>query len=158
MSATEAVAFKIWQTMIYKCCSKAIPKSIRVGSVVDDSFKDFSKFYAWFQKQPCHEFPSVYLSHDLLFPENKVYTPNACVLLPKEVHDTLRDADFKWQTVEAMQPTNPGPVPMVQIGEMAKINRTALEVKVRHMALKYRNSLDSRAYNALMNYKVTISS
>lgn len=76
-----------WLSVIRRCYSQTYLKKYPAykGCSVDQRWKKLSSFIAWMKIQPEHD---LWVSHnyqvdkDFLFPNERVYGPDTCVLLP----------------------------------------------------------------------------
>lgn len=72
-----------WHGMIRRCYSRKLHQrhSTYSGCSVCEEWKTLSKFKEWFDQQPLERY-SWDLDKDLLLPDNKVYSPETCILVP----------------------------------------------------------------------------
>jgi hypothetical protein len=160
MSAQEEVAYKLWREMINITCSKDIPKEVRRKNVVSSAFKDYKTFYRWYRHQPCSQLSQVYLNHKLLYPDNRVYSADTCVLLPKELHDILVQSRITWAEFEAFETGDEElgyAVPAEKVASAFKAAKAIAERDIRAVAEKYASVLDERAYVALVAYRIVLT-
>jgi len=76
-----------WKSMLnrvlYRC------KSQYVGCDVSEEFRCFENFYWWYKKNEQVEGYNYELDKDLFCMDSKLYSPETCCLLPKELHNKL---------------------------------------------------------------------
>lgn len=71
-----------WRDMLGRCYSKTTYRTYE-GCTVCDDWRLFSKFKAWMEAQ---DWEGKELDKDLLIQGNKVYSPDTCVFVSKEVN------------------------------------------------------------------------
>lgn len=88
--------YAIWSGMLYRCYSEDFHKKQPTYAVcyVDKAWLKFSVFKDWMSKQPFIDSwlsgdGDLQLDKDILFEENKCYSQNTCVLIPKYVNTAL---------------------------------------------------------------------
>lgn len=76
--------YRKWTNMLKRCYDQNYhqKRPTYLGCTVCDEWKSLSKFKEWFDQQPL-ERQSWCLDKDLLFTENKVYSPETCILVPQ---------------------------------------------------------------------------
>lgn len=82
--------YKTWQSMLARCYSKSYQakKPTYVGCTVCDEWLVFSNFRAWMQNQ---DWQGKQLDKDLLFQDNKIYSPNTCVFVTHITNSFVKD-------------------------------------------------------------------
>ena len=171
--------YELWQSMLKRCYSDTSKKRnpTYIGCEVSDNFKSYEYFYEWCHKQIGFGVDGngnpFQLDKDLLIKGNKVYNENTCIFIPQEINSLLikstasrgehligvywskRDKAFKAQV-------NKGKGKQKHLGyfktEVEAFNtyKTAKEAFIKEQAEKWKDRIDERAYNALMNYEVMI--
>lgn len=72
-----------WKNMLSRCYDQKLHQKhpTYVGCSVCEEWKSLSKFKEWLDQQPLerHSWP---LDKDILFTDNKVYSPETCILVP----------------------------------------------------------------------------
>ena len=171
--------YELWQSMLRRCYSDTYQKKkpTYVGCEVSENFKSYEYFYEWCNKQigfgndgngnPFH------LDKDLLIKGNKVYDENTCVFIPSEINSLLTKNTASrgehligvyWdKTANAfVARVNKNKGKQEKLGsfntEIEAFNayKKAKEAFVKEQANKWKDKIDERAYNALMNYTVDI--
>lgn len=156
--------------------TKGTADSVRNPSYegVTNRFTDFQEFADWCQTQVGYAC-GYHLDKDLLCAESKGYSKDTCVFLPPEVNTLLikRDRDrgefplgvclhkqtgkFFSQCAENSggRQTYLGLHDTVECAFLAY--KVVKEAFIKQQANKWRDQIDPRAYNALMNYEVLIT-
>lgn len=82
--------YHVWSNMLYRCyCPESFSKHpTYVGCSVSDGWLNFQAFAEWYVGQPTYG-KGFQLDKDLTVLGNKVYSPDACRLIPKEVNCLL---------------------------------------------------------------------
>ena len=80
-------AYKAWSNMIERCYSPEFHKRqpAYIGCTVADEWHDYQVFAKWFSD---HEYSGLgyQLDKDLLYRGNKVYSPDTCCFVPRELN------------------------------------------------------------------------
>ena len=160
--------YTLWTNMLDRAYSikyhKVCPTYI--GCSVSDNFKSYSYFFKWCQVQIGFGCIDYHLDKDLLSIGNKDYNENTCIFIPREVNLMLR--------------TNKANRGLLPIGVTQKRNKfqsackekhlgtfdtpelafiaykTFKEAHIKELAEKYKDTIDHRAYQALLKYEVSI--
>ena len=171
--------YDLWYSMLRRCYSDTSKKKYPtyVGCEVGDNFKSYEYFYEWCHKQVGFDNDGngnpFQLDKDLLVKGNKVYSESTCVFLPVEINSLLTKRTASrgeyligvyWsKTANAFVARvckNKGK--QEYLGsfntEIEAFNayKTAKESFVKEQAEKWKDKIDPRAYNALMDYEVSI--
>ena len=167
--------YMLWCSMLQRCYSTTLKKKRPTyeGCEVSENFKSFEYFYEWCQKQIGFDNEDWHLDKDLLMEGNKVYSENICVFIPSEINSLLtkrtasrgnhligvcwckRDKAF-------IARVNKNKGRSEYLGsfntEIEAFNayKVAKESFIKEQAEKWKDKIDERAYNALMNYEVSI--
>ena len=171
--------YALWCDMLRRCYSDTYQKKYPTyeGCEVSDNFKYYEYFYEW-----CHSQIGFgndgngnpfQLDKDLLTKGNKVYSEYTCVFIPAEINKLLVKSDKKrgkhpigvyWckkgKAFKAQVSRNKGE--SEHLGsyktEIEAFNayKQAKESFIKEQANKWKDNIDIRAYDALMNYTVNI--
>ena len=171
--------YDLWQNMLRRCYSEKYQKKQPTyeGCEVSDNFKSYEYFYEWCNNQVGFDNKGngnpFQLDKDLLIKGNKVYSEDSCVFIPQEINSLLikreasrgeyligvswhkRDKAFKAQV-------NKNKGKREHLGyfktEIEAFNayKEAKESFIKEQAEKWKDKIDIRAYNALMNYEIDI--
>ena len=170
-------AYKNWVRVLNRCYNEnqRHKHSTYSGCTVSEFFLTYTNFRAWYVKQKNWDNPDFVLDKDLLSPkDNKVYSEETCVFLPKEVNSLLT-------TTKASRGDLPLGVCKPHKGktgfracickngknhelgyydneiEAFLVYKAVRENYLKEKADKWKDFLDVKAYNALMNYQVEIT-
>lgn len=157
-----------WRGMLRRCYCPVHQKSKPAyhGCTVSEEFLVFQHFAGWANAQPGYGKEGWQLDKDLLAPGNTVYGKDTCVFLPASVNNSLvisRRGDLP-PGVEKHGPSfraywglegkryKRGPFETTE--EAFNAYRVGKEAALKVVAEKYKDELDSRAYQALQTYDV----
>ena len=135
-------------------------------------FLVLSDFCDWCQNQIGFNQPNFELDKDLLAKGNKEYHPDKCVFIPKEINSFLRTSSkskgdlpigvckvksggFRAQLRNGAGKKHLGTFSTPELAFQAY--KVAKEQVIKDMANKWKDQIDPRAYDALMNCQVEIT-
>ena len=167
--------YALWCDMLRRCYSDNSKKKRPTyeGCKVSENFKSFEYFYEWCHKQVGFGNEGWHLDKDLLIKGNKVYSEDSCVFIPKEINLVLTKCvtsrgkyligvcwcNTKKAFISQVR-KNKGKSERLGIfkTEIEAFNayKKAKESFVKEQADKWKDQIDERAYEALMNYEVDI--
>ena len=164
-------AYSSWNHMIERCYSvkKHKERPTYIGCTVHSHWHDFQNFAEWYYAQDyCDE--GYHLDKDLLFPNNKVYSPDFCCLVPNEINnliieyssnmgENLRGAIWDKSvgkyisriTIDG-KGKRLGTFDCAQ--EAHQAYKVAKELYVKEKALQWRDRIAPNVFNALMNWQL----
>ena len=168
--------YTLWKNMLQRCYSEVYKKQQPTyeGCEVSDNFKCYEYFYEWCYSQIGFDNEGWHLDKDLLIKGNKVYSESTCVFLPQEINNILTKSassrgehliGVSWnKTNKAFKARiNKNKGKSEHLGyfktEIEAFNtyKVAKESFVKEQAEKWKDKIDDRAYEALMNYTVEIT-
>jgi len=169
--------YQLWLNMLKRCTAKLQTEyPTYVGTTCSENFKSYTFFYEWCQEQVgfglvdeggnCWQ-----LDKDILVKCNKIYSEDTCVFVPRRVNMLLVKRDAKRGKypigVHLDKPTgrfvaqhSGGKGKQKNLGyfntpqEAFLAYKTFKEALIKEVANEYKEQLDSRVYEALMNYEV----
>ena len=159
-------SYKTWAYILKDCAN---PKT---RSKIGD-FKSYKTFYDWHKSQIGYN-SNYRISKDLLDKSNNELSSKKCVLVPLEVSRFLRKkgtrGDLPMGVVKMPSGTGFRYIARASFKNSRKslgmrstpqeafeLYKAAKEAEARRLAEKYRDQIDPRAYEALLNYKVEIT-
>ena len=173
--------YELWRSMLKRCYSYTSKKRCPTyeGCEVSNKFKSYEYFYEWCNKQigfdvSGFDVSGFELDKDLLMKGNKVYSEDTCVFIPAEINLLLVKSTASrgkhligvyWsKTANAfIAQVNKNKGKSEHLGyfntEIEAFNayKQAKESFVKEQANKWKDKIDDRAYEALMNYAVEIT-
>ena len=167
--------YRLWNNMLKRCysvgCQKVRPTYIDCS--VSENFRYLQYFKEWCNNQI--GFNSVdekgkpfALDKDILVKGNRVYNEDVCVFVPQEVNllFTKRDksrgeypigVSFHKSRGMLTATLNNKYLGYFNTAEQAfQVYKTAKEAYIKEVANKWKDKIDLRVYNTLMNYEVNI--
>ena len=179
INGVQTKEYKLWQSMLERCYSDSLKKKYPTykGCEVSDNFRSYEYFYEWCHKQVGFDNDGngnpFHLDKDLLIKGNKVYSETTCVFLPQEINLLLiKSTASRGQHLIGVSWCNTNKAFVARVRknkgkrehlgsfntEIEAFNayKVAKEAFVKEQANKWKNKIDPRTYNALMNYEVDI--
>ena len=175
INGVQTKEYVLWCHMLTRCYSDVYKKKRPTyeGCEVGDNFKSYEYFYEWCHKQIGFGNSGWHLDKDLLVKGNKIYSEDSCIFIPSEINTLLvkREASrgehligVSWHKTRkvfvAMVNKNKGKPEYLGLfnTEIEAFNtyKEAKESFIKEQAEKWKDEIDDRAYNALMNYQVEI--
>ena len=174
VNGVQTKEYDLWKGMLRRCYSDSFKKGCPTyeGCEVSENFEYYEYFYEWCHKQIGFYNEGWQLDKDLLVKGNKVYSENTCVLLPSDINALLVKSDKtrgkfligvtfhkKLNKFSAQCNTHLAK----HIGyfdtevEAFEAYKQAKENHLKEVAEKWKDRIDIKAYNALMNYQVEIT-
>ena len=174
INGVQTKEYVLWKHMLERCYSDTYKKKQPTyeGCEVSDKFKSYTYFYEWCNKQIGFDNEGWQLDKDLLTKGNKVYNENVCVFLPQEINSLLTKSTASrgkhligvcWYKKDKafVARVNKNKGGSEYLGsfktelEAFKAYKKAKESFIKEQANKWKDRIDERAYNALMNYEVS---
>ena len=168
--------YQLWKDMLKRCYGEKrhLRHPTYKDCEVSDNFKYYEYFYEWCNKQIGFGNEYWQLDKDLLVKGNKVYSENTCVFIPKEINLVLvKRTALRGEHLIGVHWHNASKAFVAQInkneGKQEKLGSFKTEIEafnaykqakesfIKEQAEKWKNKIDIRAYNALINYTVEIT-
>lgn len=171
INGKQTESYRKWFNVLNRCYSEKYLLKFPTynGCSVCDEWKNFQIFAKWFDKNNIPEFD---LDKDLLMKNNKIYSPQTCCFLPKEINSLLltrkkvRGVLYIGVTYHKKNKKYVASLTIdgkrTHLGyfnteESAfKVYKEAKEDNIKRMANKYKNTITDEAYIALIDYQVEI--
>ena len=167
--------YMLWTNMLERCYSDTYKKKRPTykDCEVSENFKSYEYFYEWCQNQVGFANEGWHLDKDLLIKGNKVYSEHFCIFIPQEINSLLvKRKALRGEYLIGVYWHNKGKAFVAQVNknkgkpehlgyfntELEAYNayKQAKEAFVKEQANEWKDKIDIRAYNALMNYEVNI--
>ena len=166
--------YSVWNNIRLRCynlnCRGSLPTY--EGCTMSEDFLVFSKFKEWYNNQIGCEQDGWHVDKDLLFKGNKVYSAETCVLLPPEINSAIvvhnRGSNNLPMGVTYNR-TKTRYRAMIQrkggreyLGtydtpeEAFYAYKPVKEAYIKSIAEKWKDKIDPRAYQALMNWTIEV--
>lgn len=172
-TGTPLKSYRVWSSMLTRCYDTSYQRNFPayIGCSVSEGFKDFSLFKRWYDSQQVQE--NYVLDKDILIKGNRVYSEDTCCFVPQEIN-----------LLFVSKKANRGeyPVGVTKVREQkyrARLNKgngvnvhlgyystpedafyaykEAKEAYIKEVAEKWKDQIDPRVYEALMNWEVDIT-
>lgn len=172
--------YEAWRGMLRRCAKEYWVKfPTYTGTTCSENFKSYSFFYEWCQEQVgfgnkdeggrCWQ-----LDKDLLINMNKLYSEDTCVFVPQRINLLLikrKASRGEWSVGVNWNKRDKKFQSSCSTGHSKKKNlgsfntpeeafqayKVYKEQVIKQVANEYKEQLDQRVYNALMNYEVNIN-
>lgn len=166
---------RLWENIRIRCQILPVREPLRFGNYKDvsvcEEWKDFQVFADWFEQVSngpyYHE--GWHLEKDLLSGDKKIYSPETCVFLPRLINQRLVvrtknnglpigvvKQGNKLQVKFVCSHEEFNMVKFFDLSDVELAGNAYIEQKskyLKYLANIYKNQLDPRAYDALINLK-----
>ena len=168
--------YTLWKRMLERCYSYNFKKKNPTykDCEVSENFKSYEYFYEWCHKQIGFGNEDWQLDKDLLIRDNKLYSEYTCIFIPKDINLLLtKRTASRGEHLIGVCWSKKDEAFVAQVGkskgkqewlgsfktEIESFNayKKAKEAFVKEQAEKWKDKIDDRAYEALMNYTVEIT-
>ena len=163
---------ELWVRMLDRCYSKGKNKPTYEGCSVSENFKYYPFFKEWCEKQIGFDVKGFALDKDILVKGNKVYSEGACVFVPQEINNILtykKSTNKGLSASVALQKSGRYSVSFRKdritqnLGrfdtpeEAFQAYKQAKESYIKEVAEKWKENIDPKVYEALINYQVDMT-
>jgi len=168
--------YQLWKAMLRRCYSEKErhTRPSYDGCTVSENFKSFDYFYEWCQEQVGFGVNGFALDKDILIKGNKHYSEDTCVFVPKAVNQLLITKNscrgnypigvsFEKSRDKFVAKCNRGARQTFNLGrfnteiEAFLAYKKAKESYIKVVADNWKQDIDFRVYQALINYRVEIT-
>lgn len=164
--------YSLWNSMLQRCYSSncQLKQTTYIGCSVSEDFKNFQYFAEWCNNQIGFAIKGWHLDKDILHKGNKQYSPTSCVFVPREMNNLiLQNNALRGKLPIGVSYSKRRRVYRAQIRDNGtniclgsfenpekaflcyKVNK---EVRVKLFAEEYKDRIDPRAYDSLINWSV----
>lgn len=164
--------YSLWMRMLVRCQPGSIEQIRRpsyIGCSVHPDFIHFQDFAEWCQTQIGFGNTGWHLEKDILIQGNKIYGPDTCVFVPLSLNSLLTHNKINkgvYPTGVSWHKKTSKYTAQIHLQDTVKylgvfdspdaalvVYRHAKLAEIHRQAEFYKESIDIRAYHALMNYK-----
>ena len=169
--------YRLWNNMINRCYNEVTRHTYSTyeDCFVADEWRYLSKFKEWCNKQIGFDNDGWNLDKDLLSKECKIYSEHTCVFVPPEINGFLLNGNSYRGDLPVGVILDKGakkPRYRARLSKYGKYHcygsysnptdafyayKQAKEVFIKQVAEKWKDKIDPRVYEALMNYQVEIT-
>lgn len=164
-------AYQTWQDMLRRCYSTKFQEtnSTYIGCTVCDEWHDFQCFADWFYSNDYWD-KGYQLDKDILFTGNKIYNHETCCFVPQQLNILLLDSAAargqypqgvcfdksrcKFQAQLKISGRSKYLGRFNTPDEAYQAYKLAKEAYVKEKAIEWRDRIDERVFNALMNWSL----
>ena len=167
--------YDLWKDMFFRCYSNSFKNkcSTYKDCVLSDNFKYFSYFKVWCSRQVGFNQEGWQLDKDILIKGNKIYSEDTCCFVPKEINMlfvksntrrgvypigvSYRKDRNKYRAMISNGNTSQFIGHFNTPEEAFYAYKGVKEAYIKDVANKWKDQIDARVYEALMNYQVEIT-
>lgn len=158
--------YNAWIRILSRCYSKKVMENnpTYIGCTVDERWHNFQVFAEWFENNYTESFD---LDKDILQKENKIYSPETCCFVPKEINSlftkrqnrrgSLPIGVSKTGNSYISRVNNKKPSNYKTLEEAFGAYKIAKEAYIKEVADKWESKITKATYNAMYNYQVEIT-
>lgn len=170
----HTLEYEDWNSMLKRCYKSEEAKKAYKDKFVKDEWHCFQVFAEWATKQPNFGKEGWDLEKDLLVKNNKMYGPDTCVYLPREINSFIKRKNFNGLPLGVDIAYNYDGTPYyrtqaredgknVNLGRFYNVEdaflayKTHKEQLAKKLADKWKDEIPEVAYKALYSYTVEIT-
>ncbi len=165
--------YTLWVSMLERCYNDKFQNKhpTYIGCTASDNFKYYAYFFEWCQKQMGFDTTGYTLDKDLIIKDNKIYSEDSCIFLPQHLNKLLTKSNsIRGDLPIGVTKNGNNFRARCNIGSTTKTigtfttpelafnaYKTFKEAHIKELAEEYKDTIDPRAYQALINYEVDIN-
>ena len=163
-------AYSSWHDMIGRCYDET--RSEKYDAYYDictvcQEWLCYQNFAEWFEQNKYECEGRLHLDKDILYPGNKVYSPDTCLLVPQRINMIFTNKNNKRGLPNGIVKVEDGysaRYNLVELGihnsieEAHKVYALAKEQHIKQVADEYKEIIPENVYDALYKYKVYMQS
>jgi hypothetical protein len=170
LNGVRSKIYYAWNNILERCYSKRlqIRKSTYIGTTIYKEWECFQTFAKWYQENYIEDFQ---LDKDILVKGNKVYGPETCCFVPREINNlfTNRKAERgnlplgvgefngKYRASLSVAGVSTYLGTFKNPKEAFQRYKTAKEFHIKVIAEKWKSIIAQNVYQTLVNYEVEIT-
>lgn len=166
-------SYTTWRNMIKRCYSDKFQKKMPsyIGCEVCEEWLSYEIFEKWYNENYYEvESRKMNLDKDILFKNNKVYSPKRCVFVPDLINTLFTKSNTsrgnypigvyknfnKYRAIIEINGKKESIGTYDTVEEAFNVYKTAKEKYIKEVADMYKNYIPEKLYNAMYNYEVEI--
>ena len=170
----QSKEYTVWVGMLDRCYSTTNDtRKTYEGCEVTSSFRYFPFFKEWCHNQVGFGEKGFALDKDILVKGNKVYSPETCCFVPREINSLFVKRDKlrgeypvgvcfhkplnKYVSKLSAYGRSRNLGYFSSVSEAFYVYKEAKETHIKEVANKWKDQIDQRVYEALMNWEVDIT-
>lgn len=163
--------YRRWEYMLNRVYGR--PTKTYIDCEVSFEFKKYEDFKSWCSKQIGFDREGWQLDKDVLFKGNKIYSPETCCFVPSEINNIFIKQQnirgefpigvwFDKRSVKYQADVCTGGNTRKRLGyfdspeDAFYAYKKAKEDYIKEVAKKWKDQIDTRVYDALMDYEVNL--
>ena len=173
-------SYSVWHSMLWRCYSDECHKTRPTykGCTVCEEWLNYSNFKKWFNDNYYEiDGEQMALDKDILVKGNKIYSPNTCVFVPKDINMLFTKRDkargkypigvyfnknankfiAKCNTFYNVKKQQKYLGYYNTIEDAFKVYKESKEANIKQVADYYKDKIPNKLYEAMYNYKVEIT-
>lgn len=157
--------YRIWRSMLCRCYDPSSQEKspTYIGITVCNEWHNFQNFKKWFEENCIENF---HLDKDIICRDCKMYSPETCCFVPQEINSlfTKRKNHRGRFPIGVIKHKNKYRSRLgrdrkhlglfTSIKEAFEAYKTAKEYQIKEVAEKWKDEIDPRVYEAMMEYEV----
>lgn len=162
-------AYNVWHDMIRRCYSETAKEKFPAYyhiCMVSKLWHNYQTFAEWFDNNKYNVGGRLHIDKDILFPGNKMYNPETCLLVPQRINMLFVNLPNKHGLPNGIGLTNTKKYTASYNGkhlgtydtlkEAYKVYAHGKEDAIKQIANEYKDIIPLKLYDALMKYKVVM--
>lgn len=167
--------YRLWYNMLTRCYNTKYLKDNPTYQPcsVSDNFKVFSYFQDWYYKQVGCDNKGWHLDKDIISRDNKVYSETTCCFVPHEINTLITNgSSYRGSLPQGVILSSSGKRYRARVSKCGKYYdhgtydtpedafyayKQVKEGYIKEVAEKWKDQIDIRVYNALMNWEININ-
>lgn len=173
-SKTHFNYYKIWKRVLERCCRLETKEKQPTYKdvIVCEEWYNFQNFAEWVEQNYNPEtMQGWHLDKDILIKRNKIYSPDTCCFVPREINNLFPKADSirgeypigiskirnLFQVFCCINSTQKFIGLYITPEEAFQAYKTTKESHIKEVADKWKDLIDPKVYQAMNNYEVEIT-
>lgn len=157
-------AYNTWVTMLYRCYCDESTVYYKESTVCEE-WLCYQNFAEWYENNKYEVEGRLHLDKDILFPENKIYDPNKCMLVPQRINMLFVNQLNKKCLPNGVRKLKSGYSAVYYnkelgvfdtVEEAYKIYTKKKKEVIVKVANEYKSIIPEKVYNALLKYEFDI--
>ena len=153
--------YNTWVTMLYRCYCDEDTVYFKESSVCKE-WLCYQNFAEWYSQNKYEVKGRLHLDKDILFPGNKIYATDKCILIPQRINMLFVNQMNKRHLPNGItqhvkgylaEYNNENLGTFKTLEEAYKVYSAKKKEEVVRVANEYRNIIPEKAYNALLSYE-----
>lgn len=162
--------YSCWVHMIERCYyekNQNLHQSYYGTCTVCDEWLNFQVFAKWHEDNSYEIDERLHLDKDILYPGNKIYAPDKCILTPQRINELFSYKPKNNGLPVGISKTKYGEYVAKYNGEQLGVYHTLEEAYdkyamkkeevIKQIAEEYKNKIPKKLYDALLRYEVDIN-